>query len=346
MPLTPSDVQDLLITTQRDLGELRFTQIAQELPYYEVFSKWFRRDKVQFDSGTSIQRTLMTSYDSDSAGHVGYLDSDQVNIGDHLTTMNVPWVHFRTSWGIIFQTDILMNRGRALILNILKPRRTAALIGMVQELENKAFGSPPSSSNKTDPWGLQYWVVPNATAGFNGGAPSGNTTVAGVDLTAHQTFKNYTDRYVSITKGDAITKMRDAWRSIRFRSPVTIQDYRGAMGDRYRIYVPKGVIRAFEDTGEGQNENLGRDIAEMDGSITFRRNPIVWIPKLDERTDDPIYMINHSTFRPVCLKGDYLRESEPKESPGQHNAFMVFVDLTYNFLNEDRRGNAVLNTSG
>lgn len=65
MAFTPSDGLDLLVCTQKDLGRLRFNQIAQELPYYEVFSRWFRRDKVMFDSGYAIQRTLMTSFDSD-----------------------------------------------------------------------------------------------------------------------------------------------------------------------------------------------------------------------------------------------------------------------------------------
>ena len=345
MALSASDIADLIITTQKDLGRMRFSQIAQELPFYEVFGRWFRRDKIVFDDGYAIQRTLMTSYDSDSAGHVDFVAPDQVNIGNFLTTMTVPWVHFRTSWGLIFQTDILMNRGRSMVLNVLKPKRAAALIGMVQELENKAFGSPPSTTNKTDPFGIQYWIVPDSAAGFNGGAPSGHTTVGGVDTDTHTTFKNYTDRYVSVTKGDLIRKLRDGHRSIRFKSPVTIQDYRGAVGDRYRCYTNKSVLGDLEDVGEGQNENLGRDIAEMDGSVTFRRNPIIWIPKLDERADNPFYLLNHSTFHPVCLKGDYLRESEPKESPTQHNAFMVFVDLTYNFVCDDRRSNAVFNTA-
>jgi hypothetical protein len=39
MTLTAQDVVDLVKTTQRHLGPLRFQQIAQRLQYYEVFSK-------------------------------------------------------------------------------------------------------------------------------------------------------------------------------------------------------------------------------------------------------------------------------------------------------------------
>ena len=107
-------------------------------------------------------------------------------------------------------------------------------------------------------------------------------------------------------------------------------------------YVNEDTMSSFEDLGEAQNENLGRDIASMDGQIIFRRVPIIWVPKLDEDTTDPVYMIDHSTFYPVVLKGDYLRESDPKESAEAHNAYSIHVDLTYNYVCLDRRRNAVL----
>ncbi len=83
----------------------------------------------------------------------------------------------------------------------------------------------------------------------------------------------------------------------------------------------------------------------MDGTITFRKNPIIWVPKLDERSDDPVYMLDHSTFYPVILRGDYLRESDAIRAPNQHNIYQVFTDLTYNYLCVDRRRNGVAATS-
>jgi hypothetical protein len=268
-----------------------------------------------------------------------------VNIPEVLDQLQIPWRHVQTHWALIYQTDILMNRGKSLILNVIKPKRAAALLGLVEELEERAWGDAPGANDKTIPYGIQYWIVENATTGFNGGAPTGHTTVGGVSLTETPNFKNYTARYTSVTKSDLIKKMRTAHRKVRFMSPVTIKDYRGAVGERYRIYVNESVISSMEDLGEGQNENLGRDIASMDGTITFRRNPVIWVPKLDERTDGPVYMVDHSTFYPVCLKGDYLRESEATKAPNQHNVYQVFVDMTYNFLCIDRRRNAVLTTS-
>lgn len=342
--LQAADISDLVASTLRDLGPLKFQQIAQNLQYYEVFSKWFRKDKVAFDSGYGIQKTLMNKLDSTSSKHVGLLDTDQVNIPDVLDQLTVPWRHAQTSWGLIYQTDILMNRGKSLILNVVKPRRAAALLGLVEELEDKAWGQAPAASDKLLPYSIQYWLTESTSTGFNGGVPSGHSTVGGVDLNDSPNFKNYTAQYANVTKADLVKKLRTAHRKIRFVSPVTIEDYRGGMGDRYRLYVNEETISDLEDLGESQNENLGRDVASMDGTITFRRHPIIWIPKLDARSDNPVYMVDHSTFYPVCLKGDYLRESQADKAPNQHNVFQVFVDLTYNYICVDRRRNAVLTT--
>ena len=215
----------------------------------------------------------------------------------------------------------------------------------MEELEDRAWAAAPSTTDKILPFSIQYWIVENATTGFNGGLPGSHTTVGGVNLNDSPTFKNYTDLYTNVTKSDLIKKLRTAHRKVRFVSPVTVEDYRGGIGDRYRLYVNESTISDIEDLGEGQNENLGRDIATMDGTVTFRRHPIIWVPKLDARTDNPVYLIDHSTFYPVCLKGDYLRESEAQKAPNQHNVYQIFVDLTYNYLCVDRRRNAVLSTA-
>lgn len=339
--LTATDIPDLVTTTLRDLGPMRFQQIAQTLQYYEVFSRWFRKDRVSFSSGIGIQRTLMNRFDSQAAKHVGFNSIDQVTIPDVLDQLQLDWRHAEASWAIIFQTDILMNRGKSLILNVVKPRRASALLSLVEELESRAWGAAPSATDKVLPYGVQYWITENTTTGFNGGVPSGHSTVGGVNLTDSPNFKNYTFQYTAITKGDLVKKLRTMHRKIGFRSPITIDDYRGAVGDRYRGYVNETVLLGLEDLGEGQNENLGRDVASMDGTVTFRRNPIIWVPILDQRSDDPFYLIDHSTFYPVILKDDYLRESEATKAPNQHNIYQIFVDLTYNYLCIDRRRNGV-----
>lgn len=338
--LTDRDIADLMIGTLANYGPPRFQQIAQELQYYEVMSKWLKRDKVTFDGGHGIKRTLLTRT-GQSAQHIGLAEEDTVSIVDLLEQIDVPWRHLDANWAFIRQ-ETLINRGKALVTNIVKPRRTAALIDIAQELEEKAWSSP-SATNKTDPYGIPYWVVRNANTGFYGGLPAGHTTIAGIDLDAVPQFKNYTAIYTAISRDDLVRKMRAAHLYCGFKSPVTVQEFR--RNQRYRVYCGYEEQLSIEDVATNQNENLGPDVASMDGLTVFKRIPILGIPILNGASGSPVYMIDHNTFYPVVLRGDYLRESEPKIASKQHNVFECFIDLSYNYICLDRRRNAVIATA-
>jgi len=340
--LSDREIADLVIGTLDHFDEPNFQQIAQELQGYEVMARWLKKDRMVLDSGTGIKRRLMLE-GSNVAAHVGLLDRDDVNIPDLLQEMDVPWRHARTHWGFIRQ-EILENRGRSLVTNIIKPRRANALIKLVEELESHAWDCPPDSTDKLYPYGIKYYIVKNANAGFNGGAPSGFTTVAGINPTQYPHFKNWTDKYASISKDDAILRMRKAARKTNFKSPLEAPDagHRRSLASRYRIYMGETPIASLEREAEKQNDRLGNDLAPMDGRTTFKGNPLVYVPQLDEDTSDPIYGVDHASFYPVVLKGDDLRQSDPLQAPYNHNVWWVFIDLSYNYLCVDRRRNWVM----
>lgn len=345
--LADLDLADLVSGTLYELGRMRFQQIAQELQEYEVMSKWLKRDRVLEDSGIGIQRTLMVTT-AGAARHVGLYEVDDTDQKDLLTQLNIPWRHAETYW-IFDRREVLMNSGKQLVLNIIKPRRAGAMIDLAEELEAKAWSCPGASDNVL-PYGLPYWIVPSSTAafGFNGVAPYGHTTVGGVNPTTYPKFCNATVQYSAVTKADLIKKLRKMHRKVGWKSPVTIQDYRRGSGSKRRLYVDDVVIAKMEDLGEAQNENLGRDLASMDGQMTFRRHPIIWTPQIDPGnhsiTDhdgtavyNPVFFVDHSVFFPYVLKGDFLRETKPEKASDQHNVYETFVDLTYNYLCVDRR---------
>lgn len=344
--LTTDQLLDLTKSTLKDLGVGRFQQIAQHYQRLEVFARWFKKDKMQFSGGVGIQRNLMTDLPS-SAKHVGHLEEDSVDLVDLMAQMNIPWRMATTNWMVIAQ-EAMMNKGKSFIFNVLQPRRLGAMIALAELLEARAWSAPTAADSK-NPYGLPYWVVKNNTTGFNGGYPSDHTTIAGLNLTTYPTFKNYTVQYTDHTKADLIAKMRTMHRKVRFKSPFENPSYAKELSDNYRLYCNETSIGAWETLGEAQNENLGRDLAPMwagdvsrngGGNLMFRGHPIIWVPYLDADTTDPIYMINHETFYPVCLEGDYLRETTQK-APNQHNVVQTFVDLTYNYLCVDRRQNGV-----
>lgn len=359
--VTPQDVADLVASILPDLDRMNWEQIAQDLQDYEMMSHWLKKDKIIFGDGIAIRKNLLTQL-SGAASHTGITDTDDVDIPDLMDDITVPWRHAQTKWGYHYQTDILMNRGKSTINNTVKPRRVAAMLDLAKELEAKAW-QVPNTTDKLNPYGLPYWIVFNATTGFTGGYPTGpdtvqHATIAGLDLNQSPNFKNYSAQYASVSKVDLIPKMRTALRKTNFRSPVDRDEMSTPRGKDRRYYTDEATCSAFETIGEAQNENLGRDLApytagsgngglqEVDGTLTFKKNPIVYVPQLDDTTvftaaTNPIYQIDHAVFYPYCLRGDYLRETGPVVAPNQHNMYRVFLDLTYNFICVNRRRCAV-----
>lgn len=340
--LTDDGIADLVAGCLRHLDKGKFQQCFQSLQSYEVMGYIMARDRVVLGHGRGIQRNIMLTGDTSVAAHVHLLQQDDTSIADHLQVLEVPWRRCRTSWSYIYQ-ETLECRGDSLVTDIIKPREANAMISYAEELENKVWSSP-GASNTIDPYGIPYWVVKNATTGFTGGAPSGHTTVGGISPTTYPNWKNYAGLYTNVSKTDLIREMRTAKRKTMFKSPVDINEYRKT-GRRRRIYVNEDTINAMELLGEGQNENLGRDLASMDGDMVFHGAAIKWIPKLDEDTTNPVYMIDLASLFPIVLRGDFLRRTGPIRKADYHNIFDIFRDTSYNFVCLSRRANSVLATS-
>jgi len=340
MPLTDAAIADMLTTTLHDLGRGRFYQIAQEMAEYYVMPRLLREGNIRMQtSGIGIKETLMTNIGGESRW-VGLNDTDVYNWEDILTQLTVVWCRLNDNmmWE---RRQLLENRGEARVNDVIKPQRVAMMLRIAKSLESGFFGAPDASDTKK-PWGLNYWIVKNATTGFNGGLPSGFSTVGGVNITTYPTFKNYTAQYTSVSKSDLIKKMRTGHRATNWRSPYKTSQMESEFGARRQIFMNEETISSFEDIGEAQNENLGRDVASMDDRIAFKRHPLIYIEYLDDDTTDPVYMTDIETIKPIVLKGDYLRESDAHSLvPLKHNTFAVDVDLSVNFVCVNRRANAV-----
>lgn len=340
-PLMLTDVQDLVTSTLPDFGKPTFRQIAQQSQRYEIFSRWFRENKVEIGGGLGVRRQLMTSHDTDNL-HTGPYSQDQVSFGDVMAQLRVDYVHVKKGWTFNYY-ELKVNQGPAVVFNVLEPKRSSALLNIASDIENKGWAAPSSSSDTTLPYGVTFWVTKNATTGFTGGYPSGFTSLAGIDLTTHPNFKNYSDTYVTANNDDLCEKMRQASLMTFFESPLGVGGDGQSITDSFRVYCNTETYRKFDAVKRNQNDDLGNDIGtDIGGRAIFNGNPIVRVPKLDEDTSDPVYMINHNAFKVMIMEGDFLRESPVKEVGDNHNQYVVWIDMSYNYLCEDRRAQSVL----
>lgn len=341
---TVQDFQDLVRSTLKDLGRNKFVNLAHQLQHYEVMSRILNKERVAFRGGAAIQFNVL-GYDAGIARNVGLFEEDTTVINDQLSQGSIPWRHSHAAWAYE-RREPLMNRGESKIVDEVDMRRRGNMIKLAKLMEANFWTKPESSSDKTSLWGLPMACVKypasNPEPGFFGGNPSGfSGGYADIDSNVLDQHRNYTARYANVTRTDLIDKMRIGARRTTFESPVDIADYRRGRGNRNRYYLNLNTITKLERVAEEQNQNLGMDLASMDGVTTIRRIPLVWIPYLDADTTDPVYQVNWNCCQVSFLTGDYLVESDPMISPKVHNAVEVHTDLTYNFTFYNRRELAV-----
>jgi len=336
--LQAEDIADLIATTQKELGKNRITDLTSDLQYKVALSRLMKKSRVTFGSGTSINFNVLMNGDENSR-NVGLFDVDNVNQVDGMKVGNVPWRHTTTAYAYDVK-QLAMNRTPAKIVDFVKEKRMQRLVGFSDLMEENFWGEPTDGDDDTSQFGLGYWIVYNATEGFNGG---NNTNFAsgpaGINRTTYPRWKNYTAQYVNVTKVDLIRKWRKAATMCAFKPLVgkPIPGY--GVGDRYGYYTNYDVLGPMEELLEAQNDSLGNDVASKDGETLFRKIPVTFVPWLQDNkgTCDPVVGINWDVFKTVFLSGQYMRETKPKMSPASHDVYNAFLDNTYNFICYDCR---------
>lgn len=346
--LQAAQLADLLTTTLKELGEMKWTDISSDLQKHVAMRNLMRKNRVVLDSGTSIQWNLMVG-NSGAARATGLYGTDNVNVGEVMKTAEVPWRHYTTNYAFD-RREIAMNRTPRRLVDLMKIRRIDCMTALA-ELWETDFWTLPTSTDTVSMYGVPYYVVKSATAaskananGFNGGAPSGYSAgTAGLSSTTYPRWSNYSDAYTNISKDDLIRKWRRAATMTDFTPPVDgTPTY--STGDSLGWYSSYPVVAGTEELLEAQNDDLGTDIASMDGKTLFRRVGLTWVPKLDNDTDGPIYGINWGYFKIYVLRGEWLNETKIDITPGQHTVASVHVDSSLNPICKDRRRQVVLST--
>ena len=335
-----SDLKDLVTVTLSEYNKGGFQDIAGDLQEYLFLNKLLPRYKSS-KRGKSYQFPVMTAYGENAENTAPYAVDNTV-VNEHMAMGEVPWRFTKTAYAFDLREEAINSGDPEQIVDLIAARKQAAMGALAVLMEENGWGTPSDSSDELTPYGIPYWVVKNSSEGFNGGAPSGFTEVGGLNPTTYSNWKNYTGTYANITKDDAIRTMRKAALLTSFKTPLKSPAYdTSGISDRYQIYVNEDTYLTMAEIGEAQNDNLGKDIASMDGIVVFHKNPIIFVPYLDNDTDDPIYMINWGVMSIATLNNWVLRENV-REDATRNNVVKVDTDLVWNVVCENRRLQTVL----
>lgn len=357
-----SDLVDLTRTTLQNLPNMEF-EMALQYQQYHVINQWFQKEKVQIESGTSIERNVILDPQG-NAVHVRLYQKTPINVADNHQKITAPWVQVQTSWSIE-RREALRNRKPSMYISLLKSRRLSALVQMANLLELRGWTAPQNASDDLNPRGLPYWISKVTTLttdtepDFVGQTiryadATTATTKAGIDAStaANAKWRNLAGTYgtaatagagflptanASYLPNDGVRRLRKCFHLAMFQSPILASDLVKGNLSRYKMYMNVTTLSDLEELATIKNENLGPDLGSFHGVTTFRRIPLLYAPVLDTDTHNPLYGINHAKFYPIVLEGDWMREGDPMMDVEQHNVITSFLDGSYQYFADNVR---------
>jgi hypothetical protein len=341
MSLTLDQIADLVLETQEKLVKRgAFVDMQTDLTDHVAVREMWDGHKKVFKGGKEWRFDAQIDHNH-SAQVVGLYQQDGSSINDTMISGAVPVRHINAHYTYDLHEIDYQSGGEA-IVDLVYTKNVGMRVSLFELMETLFWSKPADSSDKLTPYGIAYWVVKNATEGFNGGNPAGFTSgCADIDATTYPRWKNYTAQYATVNKTDLLRKMRKAHRKTQFRSPVShATPDLGNM--KNGIYTNDAVIGLLEEILEDQNMNLGNDLASKDGKSMFKSSPVIYVPKLDDDATNPVYMLDWQTLAVGTMAGWENNLTKPYMVPGKHNVRRVDLDMSMNMICTNRRKQAVI----
>ena len=357
---TPKEIEDLVKGTQELIlkkGEL--VNLMTDLTDYVALRELWGRHQHQFNGGLDWRFDCILDHNH-SARFVKMYQNDTASHKD-ATQKGVVGPRFcDASYVYDVREKDLQSNNAITIFNFVKTKMAQMYQSWYDLLEPALWGSPQYADDDVTPYGLAFWIqkmsnsdyASHPEGGFYGMDPvlpknattETPTTVnrAGISSSTYARWRNYCNQYTNISKDDLIKKMRRAFRSVDFKSPVKQITEPSLGGKGCGIYVNLDTIGTMEELLEAQNMNLGNDLASKDGKCVFKGHEVCYAPILNDDATDPVYMINWKTLALGVLAGWKEHLSEPMVVENQHNSRQVFLDGGLNMICTNLRTQAVI----
>lgn len=343
MGLAFSQIDDaVLLTLEKMVKTGAFLDLQTDLQDHVAVREMWKQRQKKFDGGHPWQFQAQIDHNY-SAKAVGLFETDGSALTDTMVQGEVPERHVNAHY-IYDQREPDFQRGGHAIVSLVQTRYVAMMVSFYEYLETVLWGKPTDSTDLKTPYGIKYWVLKAAAdgdEGFQTANPSGfSSGRAGIDTSTYTRWANWAADYAAVSKEDLVRKMRKGFYKTQFRSPVSHSEpvLGGMRNGIYAGYTPIGLL---EELAEAQNVNLGNDLASKDGRVLFKSTPLTYAPKLDDESDDPVYMLDWKWLS-VGVKSGWENElSKPYMVPNKHTVRRVDLDASLNMICTNLRRQSV-----
>ena len=342
MPLALTGVADFTAMTIANYERGIWTDLSLDLPDY-VSTRMIKDHMVYNEGGTQLTWDVQVDY-TDTFRATGPYDVDITPTGDDMIQASVPWKHYTANYSYDLKLDTFQS-GRETIISYVVEKEHGMRNSIADGLERETWSLAPSGSARAQT--IPYYIVKSSTTpggALTGGAPSGYTTVADINPTTYDQWRNWAGIYTNVTTDDLISKVKKAMFNTNFIAPDPHPElgFSKAMVGLYTVY---SVRESLERLAETRNDRLGSDVAMFVGKVTIGGTPVTAVPYLDANdSTNPVYGINWRYMRPFSKRGEWMKLTGPKDAPNQHTVKNVFCDITWNWKCVNRRAQWVMST--
>lgn len=340
--ISVADMVDLGLLSRKYWEPDKFYQIASTYTDY-LAPQFMKADAEEVEGGTGFEWRVLTG-NNGSARQTKPFASRSSNQSDNFVVASMPWRLTQWSWQYEYH-QILANSGsRTKIVKFLNGERLKGHLAGLDHIEGQVWSAPTSSADDLNIWGVPYWVVSNATEGFNGAEPSGFSDRGGISSTTYTNNKNWTGTYSAVSKTDLIKKIKRAALRTGFKIPSGFNVPNVANEKpRWQMFVGTDLKLDLEIASEQQNNQLGNDLASTQDATTLNRMKFTHVPYLDNSSlTGVLYMLDRNSFGCKILAGDNFREKEPEAYHENSDVMTVYTTVMWNMCCTEVRKQAVL----
>jgi len=325
-----------------------------------VVDEWFRKDRMEFDGGTQIEREVIYR----EGGSASWVHPGEVrtrSTGNVVAKITMPFCNIVMDHNMT-EDEILRNLGKARLKKLADGRRAGCMVSICDAVENRAWELPTTEADTKFPRGIVYYIVPitaaqrtaHASAGTNPGQhqgqnPTGFSTCMGLDASnaIYSRWRSYNDTWTNadgeITEDD-LRKIGRMFRRLHFRAPLEASQLAQPKFRKMRGYSCETIIDSYSAATRRQNDNLGANAVNYYGAGIARNGeptmwgmPIQWMEKLDDDATFPLDFVNHDYLYPIAQRGKWLREDSPLRTVEQPDVFTTWVDSCFNIMCSNRQ---------
>lgn len=289
-----------------------------------------------------------------------FFKADSLNRIDLGQKGEVKWHFQKTHFMVDAREPAMLSGSELQILDYLKMQESDMYDGFFEKNETWFWTLPTAPNDGTSgdplPFGLPYWLVQSSTAafGFNGGHPTGYTTVGGLSRTTYPKLKNGTFTYASMSSEDFGRKMSEAIDKCHFQPPKPMGENVPSRSS-YKLYSGYKAYQDYQDALFAANDNIGTDLGKYRGGAPnvalgqqhFRNIPWIWVPALTEVGGDardlnePVYGVNWDTFAVKSYHDFFMKRTKPIVLDDAHNTVVQWMDTGYQIYCTSPRSNFV-----